>query len=329
MQAEIRNIAKIELHGHLEGCIYPQVVRRIAQRNNISLKKDLFTAKDSFAWNNFVEFLGAYDEASFCLRSGADYEEILYEYLQQSAAEGVIYLETFVSPDHAATVGIGYDDMIQGCAQAIDRAQAEFDIVGRLIVSCVRHLGPEQALKVAQLTVANPHPYIVGFGMGGNESLFTQADFAPAFDLAHTAGLGCTTHAGEVVGPESVWDAINHLPVTRIGHGVRSVEDKDLMLALKERGIALEICPGSNIALNVYPDWDSHPLNSILDAGIAISLNADDPPFFDTTTGMEYKNAVEHFGMSVSQLRDISRMAVEASFADVATKQQLLAKIGE
>ena len=91
----------------------------------------------------------------------------------------------------------------------------------------------------------------------------------------------------------------------------------------------MESCPGRNIALNGYPEWDSHPLNSILDAGIAISLNADDPPFFDTPTGMEYKNAVEHFGMSVSQLRDISRMAVEASFADVATKQQLLAKIGE
>jgi adenosine deaminase len=327
MQPEIKALAKVELHGHLEGCIYPQVVRRIAQRNNITLDKGLFTTDDTFAWDNFVEFLGAYDAASLCLRSGADYEEIMYEYLKQSAAEGVIYLETFISPDHAATVGISYDDMVQGCARAIDRAQSEFNIVGRLIISCVRHLGPEQALKVAQQTVQNPHPYIVGFGMGGNESLFTQADFAPAFKLAHAAGLGCTTHAGEVVGPESVWDAINHLPVTRIGHGVRSVEDPQLMLALKQRGIALEVCPGSNLALDVYPDWASHPLNSILDAGIPVSLNADDPPFFATTTGTEYQNAVEHFGLPVERLKDISRMAVTASFADPETKQQLLARI--
>jgi adenosine deaminase len=327
MQAEIQAIAKVELHGHLEGCIYPNLVRRLAERNNIKLSDDLFTAEDTFAWDDFVEFLNAYDAASLCLRTGDDYEEIMYEYLKQCAAEGVIYLETFISPDHAATVGISYDDMVQGCARAIDRAQAEFNIIGRLIVSCVRHLGPEQAVKVAELMVNNPHPYVVGFGMGGNESMFTQADFAPAFELAHAAGLGCTTHAGEVVGPESVWDAINNLPVTRIGHGVRSVEDAELMATLKQRDIALEVCPGSNLALSVYPDWDSHPLNTILEAGISVSLNADDPPFFATTNGAEYQNGVDHFGLSIDQLKDISRMAIAASFADSETKQQLLARI--
>ena len=327
MQAEIQAIAKVELHGHLEGCIYPNLVRRLAERNNIKLSDDLFTAEDTFAWDDFVEFLNAYDAASLCLRNGDDYEEIMYEYLKQCAVEGVIYLETFISPDHAATVGISYDDMVQGCARAIDRAQAEFKIIGRLIVSCVRHLGPEQAVKVAELMVNNPHPYVVGFGMGGNESMFTQADFAPAFELAHAAGLGCTTHAGEVVGPESVWDAINNLPVTRIGHGVRSVEDPELMATLKQRGIALEVCPGSNLALSVYPDWDSHPLNTILEAGISVSLNADDPPFFATTNGAEYQNGVDHFGLSIEQLKDISRMAIAASFADSETKQPLLARI--
>lgn len=327
MQAEIQAIAKVELHGHLEGCIYPNLVRRLAERNNIKLSDDLFTAEDTFAWDDFVEFLNAYDAASLCLRNGDDYEEIMYEYLKQCAAEGVIYLETFISPDHAATVGISYDDMVQGCARAIDRAQAEFNIIGRLIVSCVRHLGPEQAVKVAELMVNNPHPYVVGFGMGGNESMFTQADFAPAFELAHAAGLGCTTHAGEVVGPESVWDAINNLPVTRIGHGVRSVEDAELMATLKQRDIALEVCPGSNLALSVYADWDSHPLNTILEAGISVSLNADDPPFFATTNGAEYQNGVDHFDLSIDQLKDISRMAIAASFADSETKQQLLARI--
>ena len=327
MQAEIQAIAKVELHGHLEGCIYPNLVRRLAERNNIKLSDDLFTAEDTFAWDDFVEFLNAYDAASLCLRTGDDYEEIMYEYLKQCAAEGVIYLETFISPDHAATVGISYDDMVQGCARAIDRAQVEFNIIGRLIVSCVRHLGPEQALKVAELMVNNPHPYVVGFGMGGNESMFTQADFAPAFELAHAAGLGCTTHAGEVVGPESVWDAINNLPVTRIGHGVRSVEDPELMATLKQRGIALEVCPGSNLALSVYPDWDSHPLNTILEAGISVSLNADDPPFFATTNGAEYQNGIDHFDLSIEQLKDISRMAIAASFADYETKQQLMTRI--
>ena len=236
--------------------------------------------------------------------------------------------ETFISPDHAAAVGMSYDDMLSGCVEGINDAERDFGIVGRLIVSCIRHLGPEQAVVVAQQLADNPHPYIVGFGMGGNESMFTQADFAPAFNIAAAAGLACTTHAGEILGPESVWDAIDNLPVTRIGHGVRSVEDPALMAELVKRGIALEVCPGSNIALSVYPDLASHPLNTILQAGISTSLNADDPPFFATTIGAEYQSGAKDFGLDLEQLRNISRMAMQASFADADTKARLLAVIG-
>ena len=140
--------------------------------------------------------------------------------------------------------------------------------------------------------------------------------------------MACTTHAGEILGPESVWDAINNLPVTRIGHGVRSIEDPNLMAELANRDIALEVCPGSNIALSVYPDLASHPLNSILKAGISISLNADDAPFFATTVGSEYQSGAKDFGLDLEQLRDISRMAMQASFADADTKIRLLAVIG-
>jgi adenosine deaminase len=328
LTSKIQKLPKVELHSHLEGCIQPELVRTIAARNNISLKEGLFTADDMFAWDDFVGFLQAYDEASFCLRKSQDYRDIMYTYMKQCAAEGTIYAETFISSDHAAAVGMTYDDMLSGCVQGIDDAERDFGIVGRLILSCVRHLGPEQAVVVAQQLVDNPHPYIVGFGMGGNESMFTQADFAPAFNIAAAAGFACTTHAGEVLGPESVWDAIDNLPVTRIGHGVRSVEDPALMAELLKRGIALEVCPGSNIALSVYPDLASHPLTKILEAGISTSLNSDDPPFFATTVGAEYQSAAKDFGLNLEQLRNISRMAMEASFADADTKARLLAVIG-
>jgi adenosine deaminase len=328
LTSKIQKLPKVELHSHLEGCIQPELVRTIAARNNISLKEGLFTADDMFAWDDFVGFLQAYDEASFCLRKSQDYRDIMYTYMKQCAAEGTIYAETFISSDHAAAVGMTYDDMLSGCVQGIDDAERDFGIVGRLILSCVRHLGPEQAVVVAQQLADNPHPYIVGFGMGGNESMFTQADFAPAFNIAAAAGFACTTHAGEVLGPESVWDAIDNLPVTRIGHGVRSVEDPALMAELLKRGIALEVCPGSNIALSVYPDLASHPLTKILEAGISTSLNSDDPPFFATTVGAEYQSGAKDFGLNLEQLRNISRMAMEASFADADTKARLLAVIG-
>jgi adenosine deaminase len=327
MNKKIQDIPKVELHSHLEGTIPPALVRKIAKRNKIKLKDDLFTAKDSFAWGDFVAFLKAYDEASFCLRKSIDYEDITYEYYKSCAIEGTIYAETFISPDHADAVGINYKEMINGCARGIDRVEKEFDFIGRLIVSCVRHLGPDQAVKVARLMVDNPHPYVVGFGMGGNESMYTMSDFAPAYNIVSEAGYASTVHAGEICGPESVWDAINSLPISRIGHGVRSVEDDKLLVELFNRNIALEVCPGSNLALNVYPDWENHPLKHILESGISVSLNSDDPPFFNTSVGKEYQNAASFFDLSAEKLYEISAMAIEASFVDDQTKDKLIAKI--
>jgi len=327
MNKKIQDIPKVELHSHLEGTIPPALVRKIAKRNKIKLKDGLFTAKDSFAWGDFVAFLKAYDEASFCLRKSIDYEDITYEYYKSCAIEGTIYAETFISPDHADAVGINYKEMINGCARGIDRVEKEFDFIGRLIVSCVRHLGPDQAVKVARLMVDNPHPYVVGFGMGGNESMYTMSDFAPAYNIVSEAGYASTVHAGEICGPESVWDAINSLPISRIGHGVRSVEDDKLLVELFNRNIALEVCPGSNLALNVYPDWENHPLKHILESGISVSLNSDDPPFFNTSVGKEYQNAASFFDLSAEKLYEISAMAIEASFVDDQTKDKLIAKI--
>ena len=238
----------------------PALVRQIAQRNGIQLRDDLFTDQDTFAWNDFLSFLQAFDEASRCLLNSHDYRDIMYEYLKSCAEDGAVYAETFISPDHASELGMSYNDVQVGCIQGIEDAERDFNIIGRVIVTCVRHLGPQRAMVVAQQMVDSPHPYFVGFGMGGSETAHTMADFSPAYQIAADAGYPCTVHAGEICGPESVWDAINHLPISRIGHGVRCVEDEQLMLVLAERSIALEVCPSSNLALSVYPDWASHPL---------------------------------------------------------------------
>ncbi|OMH32175.1 adenosine deaminase [Motiliproteus sp. MSK22-1] len=320
-------LPKVELHCHLEGTMPPPLVRRLATRNGIQLTDGLFDNNDQFVWTNFSEFLKAYDGGARCLRTGQDYHDITYEYLSSCAQQGAIYVELFASPDHAAAVGISYTEMLEGCVQAIDNAQRDHQICGRIIITCVRHLGPGQALSVAQQMVAEPHPYVVGFGMGGDETLHSPQDFLPAYRIASDAGYGCTAHAGEVCGPESVWAAIDQLPVTRIGHGVRSIEDPKLLEALYHRNIALEICPGSNIALNVYPDYSVHPLLALLDAGISLSLNSDDPPFFWTSIGKEYQRGASTFQLSEQQLLKISCMALKAAFVDEETKSQLLLQL--
>ena len=327
MHQQIQQLPKVELHSHLEGTMRPALVRRIAKRNGINLKASLFTQQDDFAWHDFATFLQAFDEASRCLLNSDDYRNIMYEHLKTCAEDGAIYAETFISPDHARELGMSYNDTLKGCVQGIEEAESDFDIIGRVIVTCVRHLGPKRASIIAQQMVDNPHPYFVGFGMGGNETSHTMADFSPAYQIAANAGYPCTVHAGEICGPESIWDAINHLPVSRIGHGVRCVEDRALMIALAERSIALEVCPSSNLALSIYPDWKSHPFKQILAAGISVSLNSDDPPFFSTSIGREYHNSAKYFDLDIEQMREISRMAIQSSFADTHTKERLLAKI--
>jgi adenosine deaminase len=254
------------------------------------------------------------------LRKPRDFGDILYSYLQSTAAEGAVYIEMFCSPERPKALGIPYATWLGALVDAVDRAKRDFGIEARLIAICIRHLGPDRALAVAQQVVAEPHPYVVALGMGGDEGKFAPADFAPAYRLAHEKGLGCTIHAGEVRGPESVWAAIRDLPVTRIGHGVRSSEDPKLLEELVRRGIALEVCPGSNVSLGLYPNRAAHPLPRLIEAGVRVTLSSDDPPFFHTTLGTEYDNA----GLDAAALRKITRTAIEVSFAEEALKTKLL-----
>jgi adenosine deaminase len=317
-------IPKVELHCHLEGSIAPALARELAARNGLDLPSGLFGADGHYVWRDFWSFLAAYDRVCTVLRTPRDFGDVMYSYLAGVAAEGAVYVEMFCSPERPAALGISYAAWLEALAEGIDRAHREFGIVGRIIIICIRHLGPERALAMAEAMVAEPHPYVVGFGMGGDEAKFTPADFAPAYRLAHDKGYGCTVHAGEVVGPESVWAAIDCLPVTRIGHGVRSADDTALMAELARRGTVLEVCPGSNVALGLYPDRASHPLHRLIAAGVPVTLNSDDPPFFHTTLGNEYDKA----DLDDAALRHIARTAVDASFADEATKQRLLKEIG-
>ena len=313
-------IPKAELHCHLEGSVPPVLARELAARNGLDLPSGLFADDGHYAWRDFLSFLDSYDRVCGVLRKSRDFGDILYSYLERTAAEGAVYVEMFCSPERPKALGIPYAEWVGALADAIDRARRDFGIEARIIAICIRHLGPERALALARQMVAEPNPYVVALGMGGDEGKFSPADFAPAYRLAHNKGYGCTIHAGEVRGPESVWAAIRDLPVTRIGHGVRSIEDPALVEELARQGIALEVCPGSNVALGLYPDRNAHPLHRLIEAGVRVTLSSDDPPFFHTTLGTEYDQA----GLDDAALRKITRTAIETSFADEATKAKLL-----
>jgi len=322
-----KTVVKAELHLHLEGSISPEIALVLAEKNGITFPHTRLTDDGYYHWVDFLDFLQAYDDVAAVIQSGEDYALITYDYLKRSAEDGVIYTELMPSFENGMEEGLSYEDKIEGIAKGIDKAQREFNIHARIYPACVRHMGPERALYAAQVVTQNPHSYVVGFGMGGDEGFASQSDFAPTFKLADEAGLGTTTHAGEVCGPESVWDALKHLPVSRIGHGVRSIEDPALIETLIDRDIHLEVCPGSNIALGVYPNFDEHSFNALRAAGVSLSISSDDPPHFSTSIAREYEIAHTHFAVDEAGLKTLTRAAIKAAFCDSALKAKLLAKI--
>jgi adenosine deaminase len=322
-------VKKAELHVHLEGTATPALVRELCSRNGAELDPSTFASDGEFRWGDFWEFLKCYDKAAAAILSEDDYRAVTYDYLRRCAEEDVIYVETFSSPDHAASVGITYEQHLNGIAAGIDQARRDFGIECRIIVTCVRHLGPEKAVEVAKKVIANPHPYVVGFGMGGDEAQYHPKDFASAFNLVHEAGLPTTNHAGEFGGPDSIRATLEHLPVSRIGHGVRAIEDPELVAELAERKIPLELCPGSNIATGLYSSYEEHPIDSLRKAGCVITLSSDDPPYFATSIGQEYDKTAAAFDYDADMLKAVTIASIEAAFCDAALKEKLKKQVLE
>ena len=315
-------IPKAELHVHVEGAMAPALARRLAERNGVALP-DGITDGDHWVWRDFLHFLEVYDAAAGVIRTGADYRDVVYEYLVGCAREGAIYVELTASADHAAEVGMSDREHLEGLAQGIDDARAETGIEARIVMSCVRHFGPERAIDVARRTVGDLHPYVTGFGMGGDEAGFPPDLFTRAFEIAAEAGLGITCHAGEWGGPESVRLALELPNITRIGHGVRSIEDPGLVEELAARGIVLEVCPTSNVALGLFPDYETHPLVRLDAAGVRTTLGSDDPPYWSASIGGEYAVA-ERLGLDPLVF---TRTAIEAAFLPEADRSELLARL--
>ena len=318
-------IPKAELHVHLEGTTSPDLVRRLGKRNGIALPPDMFHGDGTFHWRNFIHFLEVYDTASSVICTPEDYRDVTYEYLASCAAEGAVYVEVMSSPDHAAEAGMTYLEHLEGITAGITDAKRDHGIEGRLIVTCVRHFGVERAMAVARQVVANPNHITVGFGMGGDEAAWPPAQFADAFNHVAASGLPCTVHAGEWAGPDQIREALETLPVQRLGHGVRAIEDPSLVKDIVARGVTLEVCPGSNVATGLYKSLRDHPIRNLMSAGVNVTLNSDDPPYFATTVGNEYDKAGSVIGLSPDQLRGITKAAITASFAEPDIKARLLA----
>jgi len=318
-------VRKAELHCHIEGAASPALV--VAQARKYGADVSGFLSGDRYVWSDFTEFLTAYDGAAALFRTPEDYALLAQSYLDGIAAENAIYAEIFVSPDHAVAAGLSPESYFDGLAQGIARARETTGIECRMILVGIRHLGAEKVEAAARLAATRPHALITGFGMAGEERFGRVADFARAFDIARNAGLGITIHAGELAGDDSVRDALDHVRPARIGHGVRASEDAALVRRIADEGVVLEVCPGSNLALKLYPDILSHPFDRLRRAGVKVTLSSDDPPHFGSSIGREYRMAAEAWGYDAAELTRITRTSIEAAFVDEPTRAILLGQL--
>jgi adenosine deaminase len=319
------SLPKAELHCHIEGATPPALA--LSQARRYGIDTTAFIRDGAYAWHDFTSFVASYDATANLFRSEEDYALLAETYLDEIATAGAIYSELIVSPDQGEAVGIGADAYVRGLAEGAARAKAKSGIETRFLIVGIRHFGPESVVRAAEYAARKPHPLITGFNLAGEERMHRVADFSRAFDIARDAGLGITIHAGELSGAFSVRDALDHVRPSRISHGVRAIEDPGLVRRLADEGVVLEVCPGSNVALGVFADFASHPLRALWQAGVRVTLNSDDPPFFHTSLAREYAVAATEMGFSRAELLAMTRTAVEAAFVDAPTRESLLARL--
>ena len=323
----IVRLPKVELHLHHEGAAPPAFIRGLAQEKSVNLD-GVFAADGSYAYRDFVHFLSVYEAATSVLRSPEDYARLTTAVLEESAANDVVYSETFLSPDFCGGSDVGaWREYLAAIREAADAAERDHGIILRGIVTCIRHFGPDKAKASALCAAETAGDWIVGFGIAGDEMKGTPRDFAYSFDMAREAGLNLTAHAGEWGGARSVADAVNDLRVTRIGHGVHAINDLALVDKLVENGITLEVCPGSNVTLGVYPTLAAHPIEKLRGRGVKVTVSTDDPPFFHTTMRDEYRNLATTFGWDEEVFADINQTAANAAFCDADTRERVLKRL--
>ncbi len=324
----IEKMPKVELHVHLEGSTQPETLLALAKKYHHPLPvEDLEGVKRWFTFADFDHFIEIYLTFSKCLRTAEDIEWIARQFLTGQAEQNILYTEfTYTAFAQYYESGISFEDQLTALNNAREWASSQLGVESRIVVDIPRVISPAEGELVARWAVSGMGRGVAALGLGGPEVGNPPEKFSSAFKIAREAGLPSVPHAGETMGPESIWGALNDLKAVRIGHGVRCLEDMSLVKELRERQIPLEVCPTSNVCLKVVQDMESHPLPKLLKAGLFVTINSDDPPMFNTNLTNEYIQIAKTFGYGQSQLKQFVFNAVDASLLGVEEKERLREK---
>ncbi len=308
----IKAMPKAELHVHLQGATQPETLLQLARRHNIPVPaQTVDEMREWYAFRDFDHFIDVYDVICECFRTGEDIELAFREFSEGQAAQNIRYTEvTFTPPRH-----IVWAEQLAALKRGRDWARHELGIIVNVILDIPREHDVDDANRIADWVIDGARAgVVVAIGLGGPEVGNPAERFSEAFDRMQAVGIPAVLHAGEHVGAESIWDALNNGHSVRIGHGVRCLEDPKLVDYLRERQIPLEVCPTSNVLLKVCKTLSEHPLPKLMEAGLYVTVNSDDPPMFNATLTDELIRCAETFNWDAERVEQLTLNALGAAF---------------
>ena len=323
MESFIRGLPKVELHVHVEGTLEPRMMLEFAGRHGIDLPyADEDSIAAAYAFENLQSFLDLYYAGTRVLQTERDFHDLTWAYLSRSSLQNVRHVELFFDPQSHTERGVAFETALNGIKAALVRGQKELGISSGLILCFLRHLPEEAAFEAWE--EARPHlDAFVAVGLDSSEVGNPPQNFARVFEKARAEGLRTVAHAGEEGPPSYIREALDLLQVSRIDHGVRILEDPDLTRTVAERKIPLTVCPLSNVRLKVFDTIEHHNLRALMDAGLQVTINSDDPAYFGGYMNENFLATAKALELDRQALLTLSRNAIEASFADDDRKTEL------
>ena len=325
--AFIAGLPKAELHCHIEGTLEPELMFAMAARNGVSAARESLEAlREAYQFSRLQDFLDIYYQGMAVLRTERDFYDLTWAYLKKARAQKVRHVELFFDPQGHVCRGVSFDAVVNGISAALLKAQRKFDLSSCLIMCFLRHLDQREAFDM--LEMARPHrDKITGVGLDSSELGHPPEKFEGVFAHARAQGYRCVAHAGEEGPPEYIRGALDALKVERIDHGNNALEDARLVERLVAEAVPLTLCPLSNLKLRVIDKMTDHPLKKMLQLGLHVTLNSDDPAYFGGYVNENYMAVAEAFELDRATLGQLARNSITASFAEPRRRQALLAEL--
>jgi adenine deaminase len=323
----IKKLPKAELHLHIEGTFEPELMFEIGRRNGlVSRFKNVADIKEAYNFHNLQSFLDIYYEGASVLLHERDFYDLTMAYLVRCKADNVVHTEIFFDPQTHTDRGVAFATVFKGIHSALKDAEKELGISSHMIMCFLRHLSEEEAFKTLNESLPFKND-IRAVGLDSSEVGHPPSKFQRVFEAAIKEGYLTVAHAGEEGPPSYIWEALDLLKVERIDHGVRAIEDDKLMARIIEEKIPLTVCPLSNLKLCVFQNLSDHNLKKLLDRGVKVTINSDDPAYFGGYANQNYLETAEALNLSIEELKIIAANSFEASFLDDKIKTEWISKI--